>query len=85
MQNELDMLADFGITWPSPAYLVGVLVFSIVGMVAFYVGRRAGRPAQKWIGLALMLYPYVVWQTWALYVVGIGLCAWLWFDHRGAF
>ena len=34
-----------------------------------------GRPRTRWLGLALMLYPYIVWQTWLLYLVGAGLCA----------
>jgi hypothetical protein len=28
----------------------------------------------KWIGVALMLYPYVVSETWVLYGVGVSLC-----------
>jgi hypothetical protein len=35
----------------------------------------------RWLGLALMLYPYVVWQTWLLYVVGAGLSIAVWLDR----
>jgi hypothetical protein len=28
----------------------------------------------KWIGVALMLYPYIVPDTWLMYVVGMALC-----------
>ena len=35
----------------------------------------------RWLGLALMLYPYVVWQTWLLYVGGAGLSIAAWLDR----
>jgi hypothetical protein len=35
----------------------------------------------RWVGLALMLYPYAVWQTWLLYVVGAGLSIAAWLDR----
>jgi hypothetical protein len=81
MQNELEMLNELGISLPSPAYIVGVIVFGIIGMVAFYRGKRIGRPRTRWLGLALMLYPYIVWQTWLMYLVGIGLCVAIWLDR----
>jgi hypothetical protein len=81
MQNELEMLGELGISLPSPAYIVGVIVFGLIGLVAYYRGKRAGRPRTRWLGLALMLYPYVVWQTWLMYVVGIGLCIAIWLDR----
>jgi hypothetical protein len=28
-----------------------------------------------------MLYPYVVSNTWALYLIGIALCVGVWTDH----
>jgi hypothetical protein len=79
MQDELSALEMLGITLPSPAYIVGVIVFSVIGMVAYFVGRRRHQSATRWIGLALMLYPYVVWSTWGVYVVGIALTAAAWF------
>ena len=81
MQNGLETLGALGITLPSPAYIVGAIVFGIVGLAAFVHGKRAGRPRTRWLGLALMLYPYVVWQTWLLYLVGIGLSVAVWFDR----
>jgi hypothetical protein len=81
MQNGLETLDLLGITLPSPAYIVGAIVFGIVGLAAFVHGKRAGRPRTRWLGLALMLYPYVVWQTWLLYLVGIGLTLAVWLDR----
>lgn len=79
MQDQLRTLELLGITLPTPAYIVGVLLFSLIGMVAYAVGRRRSQSATKWIGLALMLYPYVVWSTWGMYLVGAALSIAAWF------
>lgn len=71
-----------GFAWPSPGYLFGMLLFSLLGFAAFRYGRRNDRPLTMAIGVALMLFPYVVPQTWLLYVVGFALCAGIWYDHR---
>jgi len=81
MQNSLEALTASGLELPSPAYLAGVIVFSLIGMVAYYCGKRRGRPRMRWAGVALMLYPYAVWQTWPLYVVGAGLSIAVWLDR----
>jgi hypothetical protein len=80
--DELATLQSLGLELPSPAYIFGAIVFGIVGLVAFARGRKTGRPWVKWLGVALMFYPYVVWNTWMLYLVGLALCAWLWVDSR---
>lgn len=81
MQDSLEILKGMGLELPSPAYLAGVLLFSLIGIVAYWYGRRHGRSRMRWLGLALMLYPYVVWQTWLLYVVGTGLSIAAWLDR----
>jgi hypothetical protein len=80
MQEGLDTLSALGITLPSPAYIVGAILFGVLGVAAYYWGKREGRQRTRWLGVALMLYPYVVWQTWLLYLVGAGLCVAIWFD-----
>jgi hypothetical protein len=72
--DELNQLASLDITLPSPAYLFGVILFSILGLVAYRYGKKTAHPYVKWLGVALMLYPYVVPWTWLMYLVGIGLC-----------
>ena len=79
MQDELEMLKALGFTWPSPAYIVGAILFGLIGLFAYYYGKRHGRRATRWLGLALMLYPYVVPSTWALYAIGVALSAAAWF------
>ena len=81
MHDNLETLEALGFTLPSPAYLLGVVVFSLIGIVAYYRGKRQGRARSRWLGLALMLYPYVVWQTWLLYLVGTGLSVAVWLDR----
>ena len=77
-----ETLQDLGIELPSIWYLAGMLLFSIIGIVAFWQGRKLQHPPVKWLGLALMLYPYVVWSTAGIYVVGVGLCIALWVYWR---
>ena len=77
-----EMLATFGIQLPSPAYWAGMVLFSVIGMVAWYRARRTKESAQKWLGLALMLYPYGTPETWMLYAVGVALSVWLVFVWR---
>ena len=63
-----------GFTLPSTAYLIGVVIFGIVGYIAYRYGKKMSLHATKWIGVVLMLYPYAISATWLLYVVGSGLC-----------
>ena len=78
--DNLQAVESLGFTLPSPAYIFGVILFSILGFAAYRYGKNISSPRAKWIGITLMLYPYGVPQTWLLYVVGVGLCAALyWF------
>jgi len=81
VQDSLETLKALGLELPSPAYFAGVVIFSLIGMVAYYYGKRRDRFRMRWVGLALMLYPYAVWQTWLLYVVGAGLSIAAWLDR----
>ena len=75
--NELKQLETMGLTLPTPAYLLGAILFGIVGYLAWRRGKALARSDLKWIGVALMLYPYVIPVTWMMWAVGIALCAWL--------
>lgn len=79
--DELNALQQLGLTLPSPAYIVGAVLFGVVGIVAFRQGKLKQRPRTKWLGVALMLYPYLVSPTWALWAVGLGLTAAVWWDR----
>ena len=72
--DELTALSSLGLELPSLAYIVGSVLFGIVGYLAFRRGRKASRPELTWAGVVLMVYPYAVSQTWLLWVVGAVLC-----------
>ena len=75
--DELKNMEALGLVLPSPAYLVGAVLFGIVGYVAFRRGRRTSSSALLWTGLALMIYPYAVSPTWLLWGIGAVLCGWV--------
>lgn len=81
-QEALERAKMLGLTLPTPGYLLGAVVFGLVGWMAFRAGRRQHRPRMVWMGVALMLFPYLISETWALYAVGALLCAGLWMDLR---
>ena len=62
-------------TLPSPAYLAGMLLFGLIGFAAFRDGGKSEMPAVRWIGAALMVYPYAISDTWLIYAIGVALCA----------
>jgi len=72
--DELKTLETLGFTMPSPAYLFGLLLFSIIGYAAYRYGKKTSATTTKWLGVAIMLYPYAVSETWQLYAVGAALC-----------
>ena len=80
--DDLNALQSLGFTLPTPTYLVGVLLFSVVGFAAYRYGKKAPFPTAKWLGIALMLYPYLISETWLLYLVGVGLCVGLYLSLR---
>ena len=79
--DELSALQSLGISLPSPAYIVGAVLFGLLGFAAYRYGKKTERPRTKWLGVTLMLYPYVVYQTWLLYLVGVGLCVAVYWDR----
>jgi hypothetical protein len=72
--DNLQALEALGFTLPSTAYLIGVVIFGIGGFVAYRYGKTMSLPVTKWIGIALMLYPYAISTTWLIYLVGAALC-----------
>ena len=71
--NELRQLQSLGLVLPSPAYILGAILFGIIGWLAFRRGRKTSVSVLTWTGVALMLYPYGVSETWLLWLVGTAL------------
>jgi hypothetical protein len=59
---------------PTPAALFGLIVFSAIGFGVFLYGKRTAQWKPLVIGIALMVYPYFVAETWILYAFGCALC-----------
>ncbi len=71
--NELKQLESLGLVMPTPAYILGAILFGIIGWVAFRRGRTKSVSALTWCGVAMMMYPYGVSETWMLWLLGIAL------------
>ncbi len=80
--DSLETLQTLGFTLPSPAYIAGSILFGLIGIAAWRWGKRNDKARSKWLGVALMVYPYAIDQTWLLYAVGAALCVGLWLDRR---
>ena len=72
--DALNLAQSLGLTLASPAYFAGSLGFSIAGWLAWRNGKTTERPRVRWLGLALMVYPFGVSSTLWLYLIGAGLC-----------
>lgn len=59
----------------SVAWMLWSVVFSAVGLGYFVYGRRQKIPLFKWAGVALLIYPIAVSDTYVLVGVGILLSA----------
>ena len=59
---------------PSPSALFASILFGIIGLAAFMYGKNSMSWKPMVIGVALMVFPYFIAQTWVLYTVGCGLC-----------
>lgn len=60
---------------PTPAALFADIAFGAIGFAAFLYGRRMTAWKPIVIGIALMAYPYFVSATWAVWAIGVALCA----------
>jgi hypothetical protein len=80
--EELKTLESLGFAMPVPAYLFGLFIFGIIGFAAYRYGKKVSLQTFKWIGVALMFYPYFVSATWMLYGVGLLLCVGLYFNRK---
>ena len=65
----------------NPYSILAGLVFGTIGWGAFVYGRRLELWQPRAIGLALMLYPYVISNRILLWGTGVGLLVLLWFYH----
>jgi hypothetical protein len=76
--EAMNSLESLGQAWPGVWYIVGSILFGIIGYLSFRRGRKTEQSQLTWIGLALMLYPYAVSETWMLWTLGAAMAIWVW-------
>ncbi len=79
--DALQAAQEAGFKFPTPWWIFGCIVFGLVGLAAWRYGKVVRHPRTRWLGVALMFYPYLTQSTWLLYGVGFALCAVIWWDR----
>lgn len=64
---------------PDPGSLFWAILFGAIGLAAFLHGKRNSRPLPILVGLALMAFPYFVSDGLTTFLIGVALCALLYF------
>lgn len=68
----------FGMPSFSTANVIGNLLFSAIGYVAYSYGKKMDRTRVMLTGVVLMGYSYVVSDTLWMYAIGTALTAYAW-------
>ncbi|MEI8037629.1 MAG: hypothetical protein WCJ14_04490 [Verrucomicrobiota bacterium] len=66
----------------NPYNILAGLVFGTIGWGAFSYGKRLDLWQPRAIGVAMMVYPYLISNAWLLWGAGFGLMVVLWFFHH---
>lgn len=67
-----------GMAKPGVWYIVGSILFGILGYISFRRGRKTEQSSLIWTGFALMIFPYAVTEVWMLWAIGSSLSVWVW-------
>jgi hypothetical protein len=59
--------------------LIGNIIFSGIGFVAFMYGKKQGQFQRMALGGALMVYPYFVTNTALMFLIGAALTVTVWY------
>ncbi len=62
----------------SAANIIGNLIFSSIGYVAYSYGRKMEKTQVMIQGGVLLGYSYFVPDTFWLYTIGVALTVWIW-------
>mgnify|MGYP000968167150 CR=1 FL=1 len=79
---DTDSLDTNALLSGSEGFLAGIslwtlffgFAFSVFGIAFFRRGRKIGNYGLIGIGIALMVYPYFVYNPWAVFGLGSALC-----------
>lgn len=66
----------------SAANIIGNLLFSSIGYVAYSYGRKMDKTRVMIQGVVLMGYSYIVPDTFWMYAIGTVLTAWVWITRN---
>lgn len=66
----------------NPYNILAGFIFGTIGWGAFMYGKRLDLWQPRAIGLALMVYPYLISNSWLLWGTGVGLLVLQGFYHR---
>lgn len=72
----------FGMPSFSAANIIGNLLFSGIGYIAYSYGKKMDKTRVMLVGVALMGYSYVVSDTLWMYVIGSVLTAYAWITRN---
>ena len=70
--SDNDLIVGFSL-----AGLIGGMIFGSIGFIAFIYGKKMSEFKPMLMGILLMLYPYFVRNTVALYMTGVVLTVFL--------
>ena len=67
----------------SPAALMAMIFFSLIGIVYFRRGKTVGPASHMIYGITLMIFPYFVSDMLPMLLVGLGILALSYFRSFG--
>jgi hypothetical protein len=59
--------------------IIAGLLFSTIGYFIFRNGKKKQIRHNYWAGIVLMIYPYFVTSTLLLYIIGLGICGYVFY------
>jgi len=65
-----------------PYTLLAGFIFGMIGWGIFRYGRAMELPRTTFIGMIMMAYPYFVPNKYAVWIVGVVLCAISWWQRN---
>ena len=71
--NNSNSALFLGLVSNQTAFITGILVFLVMGLLAFRRGKQTKRAEFTVIGLVFMVFPYAVSQVWLLWSIGVAL------------
>jgi len=71
--NNSNSALFLGLVSNQTAFITGIVVFLVMGLLAFRRGKQTKRAEFTVIGLVFMVFPYAVSQAWLLWSIGVAL------------